>query len=197
MTIAQFALATTDASKAGVNRLSIGAQARQTRLLRLVCRRRPGIEPMWRPELSQRRGYRAVRGEPRGGEARDRDAKASAEVFGCGMHGEVMDGRPQVELAAGGMALEAAVTMRRQIDPEVAALGSGRIGVQGKGRGANGRCGDWERSPRASRLARSKPAIAAWRSRWLAWPENPAVKTGQRRGSGNQPLVFRGGFGGS
>ena len=59
---------------------------------------------------------------PRGCEPRDRDTKASAEVFGCGMHGEVMGGRPQVELASGGMALEAAVAMRRQIGPEVAAL---------------------------------------------------------------------------
>ena len=33
-----------------------------------------------------------------------------------------MGGCPQVELASGGMALEAAVAIRRQIDPEVTAL---------------------------------------------------------------------------
>ena len=53
---------------------------------------------------------------------RDGDTEASAEIFGCGMYGELMDGRPQVELAAGGVTLEAAVAMSRQIDPEVAAL---------------------------------------------------------------------------
>ena len=35
-----------------------------------------------------------------------------------------MGRRPQVELASSGMALEATVTIRRQIDPEVAALGT-------------------------------------------------------------------------
>ena len=44
------------------------------------------------------------------------------EFFGCGMSGETTGRCPQVELASGGMALEAAVAIRRQIDPEVAAL---------------------------------------------------------------------------
>jgi hypothetical protein len=39
------------------------------------------------------------------------------------MDGEVMGRRPEVELTSGGMALEAAVAVSRQIDPELAALG--------------------------------------------------------------------------
>jgi hypothetical protein len=47
-----------------------------------------------------------------------------AEVFGGGVDGEVLCRRPQVELASGGMALEAAVAMGRQIDPELTTLGA-------------------------------------------------------------------------
>lgn len=57
-----------------------------------------------------------------------------AEVFGCGMDGEVMNRYPQVKLASGRMALEAAVTIRRQIDPEVATLGI--IGLMDRARAA-------------------------------------------------------------
>ena len=66
-------------------------------------------------------------GRPRGCKPRDRDAEASAEVFGRGMDWEVLGRRPQVELASGGMALEAAVAMGGQIDPEVTALGMARL----------------------------------------------------------------------
>jgi hypothetical protein len=45
------------------------------------------------------------------------------KVFGCGVDGEMMDRSPQVELASGGMALEAAVAMGLQINPELMALG--------------------------------------------------------------------------
>ena len=38
------------------------------------------------------------------------------------MHGEPVNGRPQIELASGRVAFEAAVAMGRQINPEVAAL---------------------------------------------------------------------------
>ena len=47
-------------------------------------------------------------------------------------------------------------------------FGNHRIDGEGKGREANGRCGDWERSPRASRPVRSRPAIVTWQGRWLA-----------------------------
>jgi hypothetical protein len=55
-----------------------------------------------------------------------------AEVFSSGMDGEVMDGSPQIELASGGMALEAAIAMGRQINPEVAAVGTAGL-VYGTG----------------------------------------------------------------
>jgi hypothetical protein len=40
------------------------------------------------------------------------------------MDGELLGCRPQVELASGGMALEAAVAMGRQIHPELTAFGT-------------------------------------------------------------------------
>jgi hypothetical protein len=50
-----------------------------------------------------------------------------AEIFGRGMDRKVLCCRPQVELASGGMALEAAVAMGRQIDPKVTALRMARL----------------------------------------------------------------------
>ena len=46
------------------------------------------------------------------------------EVFGCGVNGEVMHGRPEVELTSSGMALEAAVAVSLKIDPDLAAWGT-------------------------------------------------------------------------
>jgi hypothetical protein len=46
-----------------------------------------------------------------------------AEVYGCGVDGEMMDRRPEVELASGRMALEAAVAVSFQIGPELTASG--------------------------------------------------------------------------
>ena len=50
------------------------------------------------------------------------DAETEAKIFSGGMHEEVTGGRPQIELAAGGVALEAAIPIGYQIDPELAAL---------------------------------------------------------------------------
>lgn len=72
--------------------------------------------------------------ESRGCEPRYRDTETLAEVFGCGMDGEVLNRYPQVKLAPGRMALEATVTIRCQIDPEVAALGI--IGLMDRARAA-------------------------------------------------------------
>lgn len=54
---------------------------------------------------------------------RDHHAQVVTEIFGCGVNGEMVDGGPEVELASGGMAFEAAVAVSLQIDPELAASG--------------------------------------------------------------------------
>ena len=52
----------------------------------------------------------------------DGDAETTTEGLGGGMDGELIGCCPQVELAAGGVALEAAVAIAYQIGPELAAL---------------------------------------------------------------------------
>lgn len=56
-------------------------------------------------------------------EPRDFETETVAEILGCGMDGEVMGRRPEVELASCRVAFEAAVAIGRQVHPEVTALG--------------------------------------------------------------------------
>ena len=102
-----------------------------------------------------------------------------------------MDRGPQVELASGGMALEAAVAMRRQIDPEVAALGT--VGLVDRARAAEptavAATGD-EAQERQDLLDRDLRAqlgkVDGWHDQRIR-----QSRSGQRRGSGNHPLGLR------
>ena len=73
------------------------------------CRRRPGVEPVRRPELSQLpAGILADSGR---GQVRDRESEAVTEISGGGVNAQIVDGGPQVELCSRRVATEAAEAM--------------------------------------------------------------------------------------
>ena len=84
------------------------------------CRRRPGVEPVWRPEVSQLpAGMVADAGRRQVG---DRDAETATEILGGCVDAQIVDGGPQIELRSGRVATEAAVTMAAEMDGEDPAL---------------------------------------------------------------------------
>ena len=86
----------------------------------ILCRRRPGVEPVWRPEVSQLpAGMVADSGR---GQVRDRDSKTVAEIPGGGVDAQIVDGGPQVELRSRRVATEATVAMAAEMDGEDPAL---------------------------------------------------------------------------
>ena len=86
----------------------------------LPCRRRPGVEPVRRPEVSRLpAGMVADSGQR---QVRDRDAETPTEIPGGCVDAQIVDGGPQVELRSGRVATEAAVMMAAEVDGEDPAL---------------------------------------------------------------------------
>jgi hypothetical protein len=86
----------------------------------LQCRRRPGVEPAWRPEVSQL--LARILADSGRGQVWDRDSKTIAEIPGGGVDAQIVDGGPQVELRSRRAATEATVAMAAEMDGEDPAL---------------------------------------------------------------------------
>ena len=107
------------------------------------------------------------------------------------MHGEVTGGRPQIKLTAGGVALEAAVAIGYQIDPELAALAADGLVDRARATEPTAVAASGNEAQQRQDLVDGDLGSQLGKVDGRHDRRTRQVEAEQRRGSGNQPLAFR------